>query len=230
MLHTIKDLYGSHLLASDGEIGKIKDFYFDDQRWVVRYLIVDTGTWLTGRPVLISPHAFGKFDREKHQLHVNLTKARIEKAPSIDQHLPVSRQFEQEYYTYYGWPTYWTGDLMWGAAGYPLLEAPIPERAIRNAHQAPNDLHLRSTQALKGYDIEATDGSIGSVASFMVDDRTWAVRDLIVETGHWYSGREILISPGKVTRISYPESKVYVNLTKADIERTKEDHLAVAAK
>src|SRR5471030_1010338 len=109
MLQNIKELYGHKLAASDGEIGHVKDFYFDDKTWVIRYLVADTGTWLTGRQVLLSPYAFGSFDQNEKMLRVNLTKRQIENSPTIDAHRPVSRQYEENYYRYYGWPTYWQG-------------------------------------------------------------------------------------------------------------------------
>ena len=228
MLQNIHDLYGKKLAASDGDIGKIQDFYFDDQHWAVRYLVADTGSWLTGRLVLISPHAFGKLDHDTNQLHIHLTRKQIEDSPGIETHRPVSRQYEQDYYTYYGWPTYWSGDLMWGTTGFPMVASPSPETSLHRGHNQRDDVHLRSAQAVKGYDIQATDGSIGSVSGFLVNDKTWAIAELAVETGHWYAGKEILIPPSKITRISYAESKVFVNLTKTDILRTKENHVAKA--
>ncbi len=225
MLQNIHKLYGNKIAATNGEIGHVKDFYFDDQRWAVRYLVADTGTWLTGRLVLVSPHAFGKLDRDNKQLHVNLTRAQIEKSPSIATHRPVSRQYEENYYTYYGWPNYWTGDLIWGAAGFPIASNPPPGTTLHHGHNQRDDLHLQSTQSIHGYEIQATDGTIGWVRSFMVDDKSWAIRELVVETGHWYSGKEILISPTKIKQISYAESKVFVNLTKADIQRTEETNI-----
>jgi hypothetical protein len=228
MLLNTKELSGHKLAASDGAIGHIKDFYFDDQHWALRYLVADTGTWLTNRIVLISPHAFGELDHDNNQLHVNLTRAQIEKAPSADAHRPVSRQYETDYYAYYGWPTYWSGDLMWGTAGFPIVTPPVVGASLHHGHNQRDDLHLRSTKGVKGYDIQATDGSIGSVTSFMVDDQSWAISELIVETGHWYSGKEILISPSKIKRISYAEAKVFVKLSKADIQHTAENNLAKA--
>jgi uncharacterized protein YrrD len=226
MFQNIKEFYSHKLAASDGEIGHIKDFYFDDQHWAVRYLVADTGTWLTDRLVLISPHAFGKFDRDKNQLHINLTRAKIEQAPSADAHRPVSLQYETDYYAYYGWPTYWTGGLMWGTAGYPTVTPPEEGSSLHHGHNQRDDLHLRSTKGVEGYDIQATDGSIGSVSGFMVDDKSWAIKELIVETGHWYSGKEILISPSKIKSISYTEAKVFVKLSKADIRHTAENNVA----
>ena len=109
MLRIVKELYGAKLGASDGEIGQVKDFYFDDQNWAVRYVVADTGSWLAGRKVLISPHAFGSLHRAGKLLLVNLTRKQIEDSPSIESHKPVSRQYEEEYYRYYGWPYYWQG-------------------------------------------------------------------------------------------------------------------------
>ena len=124
MLQSIKQLYGKKLGASDGEIGHVKDFYFDDQNWAVRYVVADTGTWLPGRQVLISPHAFGSLHQAGKVLRVNLTRKQIEDSPSIESHKPVSRQYEEEYYRYYGWPYYWQGDGLWGMSSFPILEAP----------------------------------------------------------------------------------------------------------
>ena len=229
MLQNIKSLYGKQLSASDGEIGQVKDFYFDDMTWVIRYLVADTGSWLTGRLVLLSPHAFAPIDGEAKGLLVNLTRKQIENSPSIESHKPVSRQYEIEYYQYYGWPAYWDGGAMWGLGGYPVLVPPSKvemETHLKYHHR--DDKHLRSTHAVTGYHIETVDGTIGSVSGFKMDDRSWAIRDLVVETGHWYSGKEILIAPGKVERISYDESKVFVNLTQADIRRTGENDVAKA--
>jgi len=228
MLQNLKGLYGTKLSAVDGVFGQVKDFYFDDKTWAIRYLVVDTGAWLTGRLVLLSPHAFAKWDRYEKTLHVKLHKKQIENSPSIESHKPFSRQYEEDYYRYYGWPAYWQGGLIWGTGGYPVIIPPPQELAAHRAPQSRADLHLQSTQAVTGYQIQTVDGAIGHVSGLMVDDKSWAIRDLVVETGHWYSGKEILISPGKVNRISYEESTVFVNLTKADIQGTAENELAKA--
>jgi len=225
MLRNSKRLYGYNLAASDGEIGQVKDFYFDDQSWLVRYVVADTGIWLSGRLVLLSPHAFGRLDFEANILHVNLTRRRIEDSPSIETHRPVSRQQEEEYHRYYGWPSYWDAGGMWGLIGSPGPD----DSSQHHGHNQRDDLHLRSTRAVTGYHIQAADGAIGSVSGFMVDIRSWIIRDLVVETGHWYSGKEILISTKDVQRVSYTESKVFVGLTLADLQRTQEDQIAKAA-
>ena len=229
MLLNLKKIYDRKLAASNGEIGHVKDFYFDDKTWAIRYVVVDTGSWLTGRSVLLAPHAFGTFDQEEKILPVNLTRQQIENSPSIDAHRPVSRQYEENYYRYYGWPTYWEGDQMWGLSGYPVA-GPSFASANWRAHDYPkwDDVHLRSTKAVNGYAIEAKDGVIGSVTGFMMDDKSWMIREIVVETGPWYSGKHVLITPGKVQAISYPAAKVIVNLTKDDIKHTADNHVALA--
>ena len=230
-LQGTRELYGNKLAALDGDIGHVKDFYFDDENWVIRYLLADTGSWLTGRLVLFSPHAFGKLDQHEKTLHVNLRKLQIQNSPSIESHKPVSRQYETEYYGYYGWPTYWEGDAIWGLGGYPAALPPSKEEVeVRRQYRHRDDKHLRSSQAVTGYQIAATDGTIGRVSGFMVDDRSWEIRELVVEAGHWYAGKKILVSPSKVKRISYEEAKVYVGLSKADIQQTaKNGHARTSA-
>ena len=227
MLQSIKQLYGNKLAAIDGDIGHVKDFYFDDENWVVRYLVADTGSWLTDRLVLLTPHAFGTLDLDDKTLHIKLLKKKIQDSHSIESHKPVSRQYEADYYTYYGWPTYWDGSAMWGIGGYPVVLPPSKkEMEIQKKYHHRDDKHLRSMQAVTGYHIQSVDGEIGHVNSFMVDDKNWAIHELVVETGHWYSGKEILIPTGKVKRISYEEAKVFVSLTKADIQQTAENEIS----
>ncbi|HSH93854.1 MAG TPA: PRC-barrel domain-containing protein [Roseimicrobium sp.] len=236
MLQDIKDLYGHALAASDGHIGHVKDFYFDDQDWAIRYLVVDTGTWLINQRVLLSPHSFGRWDRDSKTLHVHLTRAQIENSPSIETHQPVSLQYEEDYHRYYGWPGYWEGDAMWGMSGFPVMPGaplvipPMPlEPEPQPQHKRPKaDRHLRSTKDVTGYHIQAADGALGSVSSFMVDDKSWAVAELVVTTGHWFSGKEILVSSDEVERISHEDSKVFVKLTMADIRQKAEHSLTKA--
>jgi hypothetical protein len=227
MLQSIKKFYGGKLGASDGDIGHIKDFYFDDKTWVIRYLIADTGSWLTGRDVLLSPHSFGQWDDETKSLAVNLTCNQIEKSPSPESHRPVSRQYEMEFYRYYGWPAYWEGTDVWGLGGFPLTIPVMPVAADQKLkHHHREDKHLRSSHAVTGYTIHAKDGDLGKVSGFRIDDKQWTIHDLVVETGHWYAGKEILIPINRVESISYEESKVTVTLTQADIKRTAENEVA----
>ena len=231
MLRSIKQLYGVKLGASDGEIGHVKDFYFDDRNWAVRYVVADTGSWLSGRKVLLSPHAFGSLHQVGKLLLVNLTRKQIENSPSIESHKPVSRQYEEEYYRYYGWPCYWQGDGLWGMSGFPILELPTkpllsePASAVGSQPERA-DAHLRSTQAVNGYDIEASDGTIGHICDFMMDAQSWAIRQLVIKVGHRLSGNEVQMPTSQVDRISYEKSAVFVNLTSEGVEQSPTHHLA----
>ena len=231
MPRSIKQLYGDKLGASDGDIGRVKDFYFDDQNWAVRYMVADTGTWLTSRQVLLSPHVFGSLDQDGKVLRVNLTRKQIEDSPSIDSHKPVSRQYEEEYYRHYGWPFYWQGDGLWGMSDFPILELPAKslsgeQAAATDPKRERDDAHLRSTQAVNGYHIKASDGMIGHVCDFMMDDKSWAIGQLVIKTGHRFTGKEVQIPVGKVDRISYEESTLFVNLTKEAVEQSPAHRLA----
>lgn len=230
-MQSIKQLYGNKLGASDGDIGHVKDFYFDDQNWAIRYLVADTGSWLPGRQVLISPHSLGPLDQAIKVLRVHLTREQIESSPAIEQHKPVSRQYEEEYYRYYGWPYYWQGDALWGMSGFPILEratTPLPvEQALVTANYGGGaDAHLRSTKTVNGYHLQASDGIIGHVCDFMMDPRSWAIRRLVIKIGHRLSGKEVQIPTSKVDRISYEESAVSVNLTSEAVERGSANDLA----
>ncbi|MDA3874242.1 MAG: PRC-barrel domain-containing protein, partial [Kiritimatiellae bacterium] len=165
MLNNVLSFKGYKLDSHDGEIGKVKEFYFDDNHWAIRYLVADTGTWLTGRQVLISPHALTDVDIDQKHITVNLTKKEIEDSPSLDSDKPVSQQFEKNYYGYFGYPMYWSGPYMWGPSPYPGLAL------AQTKHSTPEenswDVHLRSTHAVRGSHIESADGSIGYVDDFI---------------------------------------------------------------
>jgi uncharacterized protein YrrD len=222
MLTTISDIKGAEIDATDGQIGSVDDVYFDDVGWTVRYLVVDTGTWLPGRKVLISPMAVRSSNWRLDSLPVELTKAQVEASPSIDTDKPVERQYEIEYSRYYGYPYYWSGPYRWGSARYPgeldidalPAEPPVPLES--------GDPHLRSARDLMGYYIEAADGDIGHVADFLVDDQEWAIRYLIVDTRNWWPGKKVLISPEWVTRMSWEESRVHVDLSREGVKSAPE--------
>ena len=233
MLRSIKQLLGDKLAASDGEIGHVKDFYFDDHNWAVRYVVVDTGSWLSGRKVLISPHAFGSLHEAGKLMQVNLTRKQIEQSPLIELHKPVSRQYEEEYFRYYGWPYYWQGDGLWGMSGFPILELPaqpLPSEPLNASGRSPDsaDAHLRSTQAVNGYHIQASDGMIGHICDFMMDAQSWAIRQLVIKTGNRFSGKEVQIPTSQVDRISYDKSTVFVKLTCEAVEQSPAHTLAAA--
>jgi hypothetical protein len=220
MLCKAKSLAGYKLDALDGEIGGVEEFYFDDRHWTIRYLVANTGTWLTGRQVLISPYALVAVNRDKQQIAIDLTKKQIEDSPSLNSDKPVSRQFEESYYGYYGWPMYWDGPYMWGP--YPYLVREREKWKTSTPGEKAWDPHLRSTQEVSGYNIQASDGEIGHVEDFVIDDETWAIRYLIVGTRNWWPGKRVLVSPQWIERVSWSESKVFVNLPRETIQQSPE--------
>jgi hypothetical protein len=220
MLSKAKTLHGYKLNSLDGPIGKVKEFYFDDRHWTIRYLVADTGSWLTDRQVLISPYAMLDVIGDKQQITVDLTKKQIEESPSLNSDKPVSHQYEQDYYGYYGWPAYWSGPYMWGP--YENIERTREKWTELKANKKTWDPHLRSTHDVCGHHIQAADGGIGHVEDFIIDDETWAIRYLIVNTHNWWPGKKVLISPKWIERVSWIESKVFVNLLRETIKHSPE--------
>jgi hypothetical protein len=219
MLSKAKTLKGYKLDSLDGEIGKVKEFYFDDRHWTIRYLVADTGHWLTGRQVLISPYALVAIVREEKHIAVELTKKQIEDSPSLNSDKPVSRQFEEAYCAYYCWPMYWGGPYKWGS--YPSI---VRDRAKwREFHgEKAWDAHLRSTRAVSGHHLQAVDGEIGHIEDFIIDDETWTIRYLIINTHNWWPGKKVLVSPQWIERVSWIESQVFVNLSRETIRQSPE--------
>ena len=221
MLIKASTLNGYTLASLDGAIGKVKEFYFDDQHWTIRYLVADTGYWLPERQVLISPYSLIAIDSDEQQIFINLTKNQIEHSPSLNSDKPVSRQFEKDYYGYHGWPMYWIGRYMWGYVSYIELDPKKWEASIE-AEKASWDPHLRSTHDVSGHHIQATDGEIGHVADYIIDNETWAIRYLVIDARNWWPGKQVLVSPQWIQRVSWSESKVFVDLSRETIKQSPE--------
>jgi hypothetical protein len=220
-------------MATDGEIGHVSEFYFDDLSWTIRYLIVDTGPWLIGRKVLISPVALRAIDWESKALGVRLTKEQVRSSPDIDTDKPVSRQHEIDLFAHYEWPAYWVGGLggtFTGApAGYGL--SPIPPADYVNAGaktdeeivlESREDPHLQSTHSISGYKVVALDGEIGHIDDFVVDDQDWSIRMAVIDTGTWLAGRKVAVAPTKIEFLDEDLEKVHIRLTKAALENSPE--------
>lgn len=231
MLCNTHNLTGFALHATDGDIGAVEDFYFDDYNWTVRYLVADTGKWIPGRKVLISPISLGNVDAEQKQVSVNLTREQIKNSPDIDAHKPISRQHETAVNNYYGYPYYWSGPYLWGPTVYPTEAAamppPIPDaemREIQTTKEKENseDNHLRSTREVTNYYIEARDGGIGHVEEFLIDDVSWTIQYIVVDTRNWWPGKKVLVSPRWINDVSWPESAVHVDLTRESIKTSPE--------
>jgi sporulation protein YlmC with PRC-barrel domain len=225
MLNSISHLSGAKVTASDGDIGHVKEAFFDDRSWTVRYLVVDAGTWLTGREVLISPYAVKQpLGGDKH-IHLRLTQQQVRDSPDVDTHQPVTRQHERDTLLYYGYPEYWDGGGLWamGAMPDPMLAVRSADieanRAMHERDFRAGDVHLRSTASVMGYDIQASDDSIGEVHDYVFDDESWAIRYLIVDTRKWWpGGTKVLVGMNWVDRIDWASQKVHVRMTRAQVK------------
>ncbi len=215
-----KTLEGYALHANDGEIGGVEEFYFDDRHWAVRYLVADTGSWLKGRQVLISPYALEGVNTKERHITVDLTKKQIENSPPLETDQPVSRQFEEDFHGFYGWPEYWGGPYMWGP--FPAILRKRLERKTTNQGGKERNIHLHSTHDATGHYLQAEDGEIGHVADFIIDDENWAIRYLVVDTRNFLPGKKVLISPRWIERVSWSEAKVFVTLTRDAVKEAPE--------
>jgi hypothetical protein len=207
-LFSLNEMRRYGLYATDGLVGSVKEFYFDDDGWVVRYLVADTGNWLAGRLVLIAPHAVGHADWEEASLEVDLSRQQVEDSPPISADRPVSRRLEEQLIRHYGWPKYWTDKLV-GTGVPPLADLPEGE----DEPEPPTgvgDPHLRSSREVTGYGIEAADGDIGHVHDFVVDIDSWRIVSLVVDTRNWLPGRKVLIAPGLIHRIRWSDKRVRI--------------------
>jgi hypothetical protein len=234
MLRNTKDLDNFAIRATDGEIGNIKDMYFDDDAWAVRYFVVETGSWLNSRKVLISPVSVQQPDWHGKTLPVSITQSQVSKSPNIDTDKPVSRQNEEQYLGYYGYPYYWGGEGLWGEGMYPYGVAPAylsngpdwVERqredeaalAAERARHRNDDPHLRSCATVNGYHVQATDGEIGHISGFLVDEASWAIRYLVVDTSNWWMGHEVLVAPPWINGVHWSDKTVSVDLSRDAIK------------
>lgn len=234
MLLKAKALQRHQIVARDGAIGHVDDFYFDDHAWTVRYLVVDTGGWLTGRKVLLSPTVVQRHDHESRQFHVDLTQEQVKSSPGSETDQPVSRQHEVALQTHYGWPAYW-GTGAFGAGAYPTplgagVVAPValpaaaePLTSPRGETEEPKgDPHLRSIHEARGYSIDATDGKIGHLEDFLIHPASWKIRYFVVDTRNWWPGRHVIVSTSWITRVSWTDQAVHVDLSQAAIKGSPE--------
>ena len=209
MLRSVKSMRGFTIDAADGEIGKVHEFLFDDELWIIRYLVVDTGTWLPGRKVLLSQAALGRPDRETRKFRVILTRKGVENSPDIDVDRPVSRQQQFALHSYYGWPCYW-------------MEPVYPAIPVDWDDPAPADSHLRSTREVMGYRILAREGEMGRVEDFIVDEQNGIIRYMVVDTRGWLPGKKVLLAPQAVDSISCRTKTVAVNMSKEEARKSPE--------
>jgi len=233
----IADLTGDAILARDGRIGAVDDLYFDDEKWVVRYLVVDTGNWLPGRRVLISPASLEPPEDRRDPLQADLTREQVERAPGTSEHPPISRTLEEAHAKYYGYTYYWAGPYLWGASPVPHAALPpvagasAPQRAeatasrarhaadLHAAEQRAHESHLRSASEVAGYRIRASDGELGRVEDFVIDDADWSVAEMVVDTSVWLPGGKVLVPPAAISGIDWERGEVRVRLSRDGLRR-----------
>jgi hypothetical protein len=201
MIRRVRDLEGLTLTALDGHAGRIKDVYFDDETWQVRYLVADTSPWPTGIHVAIPPRHVAAIDVKQNRIEVDLTRLEIERNPVLDSALPVSAQLRTTGVSAIGRPMYWG----FGAGGAP-------------AREALRDAHLRSARYVTGFRVQATDGQLGHVIDLLVNDEDWTIPYLMTDTTHWRMGRPRLLSTGCVERIELAAPQVLTRISREEIE------------
>lgn len=230
MLDTLKKLKGAVVLSIDGEeVGKIKDFYFDDDHWTIRYFIVNTGSWFLKYHVLISPYQIIELDRENSQVKTSLSKKMIENAPQSETERPMSRLYEEKYSAYYQIPYYWSDPaLPWPGTTLPMIYAqnqisnPDFNEYVREKNkdidQEINTSHLRSFKEVLGYKVHAQDKTFGNVEDIIMYDESYSLKYLVVDMINLFPSKSIIVSTEWVTKISWAEEEIYVNLSKQQIE------------
>lgn len=225
MLRSLKDLIGYSIGAADGYIGKVQDFLLDDREWAVRYLVADTGGWLSGRLVILSPSSLGHPDWETRVMNVELSREQVQNSPPIEADRPVSRQKELELANYYGWPMYWNPALASAGAGVmagPWLAAPPIEEPVVRRETPKGDPHLYSAREVTGYRVEATDGEIGHVDDFILDDARWTVQYVVVDTKNWWPARKVVMLPMWITGVTWDARRVRFDLPRETIRNGPE--------
>jgi uncharacterized protein YrrD len=215
VLRSTKEILGYRVDAIDGTLGKVRDVYFDDRGWTFRYFVVDTGTWLPDRLVLISPQAVGEPDWTARLVPVERTKEQVENAPSTQHDLPVSRQHEMELALHYRWAPYWGAAL---EPGLPVLVEPAEKAETQE--EAEGDPHLRSLKEVLGYHIQARDGEIGHVEDMIAQTDAWVIRYMVVDTRNWLPGRKVLVAPDWTHEVNWDSKLVKVAITRDAIKNS----------
>src|SRR5688572_30617335 len=207
MLMNVQQLLGEKVVTAAGEIiGHVKDFYFDDQTWAIRYVVVDTGSWLPGRQVLLSPLSFGGLHQLGDHFRINLSRQQIEQGPAFLTQKPLTRKDQEAYHRYFGWPCYWQGDPSCEVSVGPTVEPigktlPKQQALFTANHGEAADSHMRSTRLVTGFRVQGNDGISGHVADFGIDTEHWVIRSLVVKTGHRLSGKNVQLATSKVLQI-----------------------------
>jgi uncharacterized protein YrrD len=222
MLRSLNSLKGQPIKATDGRIGGVHDFFFDELEWTVRYVVADTGHWLTGRKVLLAPHVVNRID-EDDGVFVDLTQEQVKSSPDIDTDKPVSRQRQIELHSHYSWPNYWAAEAHMLSMTPPMPTDQVAGTSPDGETGEHGDPHLRSMRAVLGYHIAAHDGEMGHVDDLIVESPGWHIRYLVVDTRNWLPGRKVLLAPEwKIESFSWSDRKLAVDLPREQIKNSPE--------
>jgi uncharacterized protein YrrD len=208
MFRSTNELSGYRVLATDGECGSIKDFLFDDKSNIVRYLVVDTGGWMTERQVLISPVAIDQPNLDSHELPTVLSRTNIENSPAVEEDLPVSRQSENALSAHFNWPAYWN-------SSHTLMNQEDTSTQVAELERNP---HLRSINEVTGYQIQCMEGTLGHIDDLIIDTESWSLRYLVIDTRSWLPGKKVIIAFDWITHFTWEDSLAHVDLTQEQVQ------------
>tara|TARA_R110002096_G_scaffold415614_2_gene617583 strand:+ start:301 stop:1005 length:705 start_codon:yes stop_codon:yes gene_type:complete len=226
MLNKVSQYYSQSISAIDGDFGECADFILDDSTWVIRYIVVDTSSWLSERKVLISPTAVIQSELENNLLSLRLSKSEIENSPLLDSDAPVSREYERQYYKYYGYNMYWLGPNLWGTYPDPygsLSPVDKPDINLSDDQGIETKNHLRSCKEISTYDAFASDGQIGKIEDFIFDDKQWNLANMILNTGNWLFGKSKVVPINNDLNISWADKSVTFNDKSVEIVKSFKD-------
>lgn len=221
MLLSVENLFDYKIEAEDGAIGKVHDFFVDDQTWNVRYVVVDTGHWLPGRRILLSPESVDRPHAQGRLLPVKLTREQVKNSPDADLEKPVSRQYEQQLHQYYRWTPYWYGGYGSAATAPAAPMGPTGSRIATETEQKVTT-HLRSAREIIGYHLHAKKGEIGHVEDFILEDENWVLRYFVVDTRNWLPGKKVLLSTEWIRDVDWSQSEVFVDIDKREVQDSPE--------
>jgi PRC-barrel domain len=223
MLERLDPLRGWTIESTDGEIGKVDDFLFDDDRWTVRYLQAQTGDWLNNRRVLLSPVSFDGVDRDRKRIRLSVTRDQVKRTPDLDARQPISRRYEADYYNYYGYPVYWGGANLWGAGTQAReLGRATPPASFDPSRFSEKEFHLKRVSEVLGFHIRALDGEVGHVDDFLVDDDSWAIRYLLADTSNFIGGKWVVVSPEWARGVDWNALTVNLDMSKEQVKQSPE--------
>lgn len=270
MLHKAHTLIGTKIHATDGEMGHIEDFYFDDAKWMVRYMIVRTGSWFSGKRVMLAPSTIRDVIWEKHSIFVNLSQEQITKSPDLNMEMPVTREQEIELVQQLNYPDFWSGTpgpiddaistmgfaatgvavMGTGPAGSPpevpdeiasdiystdisnssmlgpdssnTAEGEVEASVTRAAQAGAMGVQLHEVKRLTGFHVVGNDEPVGKVSDFMIDDESWQIPSLLVDTTAWWPGGEVLVATDLITGITPSHSQVHINATRDQVKGSPE--------